>query len=190
MSLPVTTYSGIPALGPDGKPLTTITFDETEELPDGVSFTYVAKAVFAQGAVGTGPASEPATVVARNDAPVANADGPSVEYTTIQESPLTIPVRGVLTNDTDADSPSAGSPTFSLKVASPRPITGPTNGTLTLNENGSFSYRPVKGFFGTDTFTYKANDGTWSGLVNGVHPPLSPDSTPATVTITVLKGKK
>src|SRR5207237_8716009 len=47
-----------------------------------------------------------------------------------------------------------------------------SHGTLTLNVDGSFTYAPVAGFTGTDSFTYVANDGTV-------------DSNVATVTITV-----
>jgi hypothetical protein len=36
----------------------------------------------------------------------------------------------------------------------------PTNGTLTLNVDGSFSYTPNANFAGSDTFSYHANDGT------------------------------
>jgi VCBS repeat-containing protein len=36
-----------------------------------------------------------------------------------------------------------------------------TNGTLTFNPDGSFSYTPNSGFSGHDTFTFKANDGTF-----------------------------
>jgi hypothetical protein len=50
-----------------------------------------------------------------------------------------------------------------------------TDGALTLNANGSFTYTPNPGFVGTDTFTYKANDGVT-------------DSTVATVTIDVMAG--
>ena len=50
-----------------------------------------------------------------------------------------------------------------------------TDGTLTLNANGSFSYTPNLDFVGTDTFTYKVNDG-------------ATDSTVATVTINVRAG--
>jgi VCBS repeat-containing protein len=49
---------------------------------------------------------------------------------------------------------------------------GITNGTLTLNANGSFAYTPNAGFSGTDTFIYKVSDG-------------AADSNTATVTITV-----
>ena len=36
-------------------------------------------------------------------------------------------------------------------------VTGPAHGTLTLNNDGSFSYVPAAGYV-TDTFTYAAND--------------------------------
>ena len=48
----------------------------------------------------------------------------------------------------------------------------PSDGTLTLNANGTYSYTPDPDFNGTDSFTYVANDGTTN-------------SAPATVTITV-----
>jgi VCBS repeat-containing protein len=50
--------------------------------------------------------------------------------------------------------------------------TSATNGVLTLNANGSFTYTPNAGFSGSDSFTYRANDG--QGLSNV-----------ATVTLTV-----
>ena len=52
------------------------------------------------------------------------------------------PAPGVLANDTDAD----GDPlTAVARVASP------LDGTLTLNADGSFTYTPTAGFYGTDT---------------------------------------
>src|SRR5206468_376467 len=47
-----------------------------------------------------------------------------------------------------------------------------THGTLTLAANGAFSYTPAANSHGSDSFTYKANDGTV-------------DSNIATVTITI-----
>ncbi len=41
----------------------------------------------------------------------------------------------------------------------------PTHGALTLNEDGSFSYTPNTGFYGQDSFTYYAADGTYSSNV-------------------------
>jgi hypothetical protein len=57
----------------------------------------------------------------------------------------------VLGNDTDPD-------VGDLLTAIP--VDNPTNGTLTLNSDGSFTYEPNLNFFGTDSFTYLANDGT------------------------------
>lgn len=37
-------------------------------------------------------------------------------------------------------------------------LSATTNGILTLNPNGSFSYTPAAGFTGTDTFTYQVSD--------------------------------
>ena len=51
-------------------------------------------------------------------------------------------------------------------------VANPTHGTLTLNANGSFTYTPNANFNGSDSFTYKASDG-------------SAESNVATVTIAV-----
>jgi hypothetical protein len=56
-------------------------------------------------------------------------------------------------------------------------ITRPANGTLVLNPDGTFTYRPNAGFTGTDSFTYYACD-QGTPLLCG---------NPATVTITVLR---
>ncbi|MDL1916138.1 tandem-95 repeat protein, partial [Anaerolineae bacterium CFX4] len=98
------------------------------------------------------------TVNPVNDAPVAVNDA----YATDEDTTLNVAAPGVLTNDTDID----GDPLTAVLVV------GPTNGTLTLNGDGGFVYTPNANFNGSDTFTYKANDGT-------------ADSNVATVTITV-----
>ena len=38
-------------------------------------------------------------------------------------------------------------------------LTGPSNGQLTLNADGSFTYIPHPGYEGTDSFTFEATDG-------------------------------
>jgi VCBS repeat-containing protein len=93
-----------------------------------------------------------------NQAPVANDD----QYATDQDTPLTVDAPGVLGNDTDAEGDTL---TATL-------VSDVANGTLVLNEDGSFTYTPNSGFTGTDTFTYTASDGTNT-------------SNEATVTITV-----
>ena len=56
----------------------------------------------------------------------------------------------MLANDTDVDGD-----TLTAVL-----VTGPAHGTLTLNADGSFTYTPTANYNGTDSFTYKANDGT------------------------------
>ncbi len=98
-----------------------------------------------------------------NTAPSVFADS----YSTDEDSTLTVnAARGVLANDADAE-------LDTLTVSSAKPLTAPAHGSLTLNTNGSLTYKPSANYNGTDTFTYKANDGTVD----------SP--TPATVTITI-----
>jgi VCBS repeat-containing protein len=85
------------------------------------------------------------TVTPVNDAPVAASDS----YTVAEDGTLTVAASGVLGNDTDTES----NPLTAVLV------TGPANGTLTLNANGSFTYTPNANYNGPDSFTYKANDG-------------------------------
>ena len=61
---------------------------------------------------------------------------------------LTVEAPGVLANDSDAD----GDSLIAVLVA------GPSNGMLTLNRDGSFTYTPNAGFTGADTFTYLAEE--------------------------------
>lgn len=68
---------------------------------------------------------------------------------------LIVKAPGVLANDSDANRDAMSAV---LK-------TGPANGVLTLNGNGSFAYTPNAGFNGIDTCTYQAKDST--GLLSG-----------------------
>ncbi len=107
------------------------------------SFTYTAS----DGSAPSNSATVIIAVAAGNTAPVANADS----YTTAEGATLTISAAtGVLGNDTDAE---ADHLTAVL-------VGSATSGVLTLNADGSFTYAPAAGFSGTDTFSYRANDGT------------------------------
>jgi PKD repeat protein len=99
-----------------------------------------------------------ATTAMVSGPPTANDDA----YATDEDTLLDVAPPGVLGNDTDADGN-----TLSAVL-----VTGPGNGTLALNGDGSFSYDPDLDFSGVDTFSYVANDG-------------QADSNIATVTITV-----
>jgi hypothetical protein len=70
---------------------------------------------------------------------------------------------GVLGNDSDIDGDAL---TATL-------VSGPSHGSVSLGANGSFSYIPAPSFAGSDSFTYRAFDGT-------------ANSNTATVSITVL----
>ncbi len=119
------------------------------------SFSYVAN----DGTVNSLTATVALTITAVNDAPVAGNDS----YSTNAGVVLTVPVPGVLANDSDVD----GNPLTATLV------TAPAHGSVLLAANGSLTFTPAVGFAGTDTFTYVANDGLLNSAV-------------ATVTITVL----
>ncbi|MBC8358572.1 MAG: tandem-95 repeat protein, partial [Candidatus Aminicenantes bacterium] len=109
-----------------------------------------------------------------NNPPVAMEDSYSVD----EDEILTVSTPGVLDNDHDQEDDS-------LKAVL---VSGVSNGTLTLNEDGSFTYEPDENFNGTDTFTYKAHDGqvysekaTVTITVNSVNdPPVADDQSIAT----------
>lgn len=106
--------------------------------------------------------SEPATVSVNvssvNDWPFATGE----QYTVQHDRPLNVAAPGLLLNDADIE----GSP-LALEL-----LTTTANGTLNLNDDGSFNYLPNQHFVGTDSFTYRVNDGQL-------------DSSSATVTIRV-----
>ena len=73
-------------------------------------------------------------------------------YSTDEDTPLVQAAPGgVLDGDADPDSSSTFTADF---------VEGPTHGTLTLNANGSFTYTPTANYYGPDSFTYRAFDGT------------------------------
>jgi hypothetical protein len=147
----------------------TTSLNDTEQLPDGIAFTYRVRAEFDDPAEFSGY-SKTTTITVINAAPQANND-PS--YTTSKNKSLK-DAASVLANDTDDDSPK----TLLRAVL----VSGPANGALVFNADGSFTYTPKNGFAGVDTFTYKADDGLWNADPSV---PLSPFSNVATVTITV-----
>jgi hypothetical protein len=81
-------------------------------------------------------------------------------YATEMDVPLAVAAPGVLAND-------AG-----IGTLAPQLVDGPTNGTLDLRADGSFTYAPAEGFMGDDEFTYRVVAGLES-------------SAPATVRIAV-----
>jgi len=119
------------------------------------SFTYT----ISDGNGGSDTATVNVTVQHVNHPPVANGD----TYTINQDTVLNVAAPGVLGNDTDIDGDAL---TASL-------VSGPSHGSVSLGANGSFTYTPAPSFAGSDSFTYRAFDGT-------------ANSNMATVSITVL----
>jgi hypothetical protein len=70
-------------------------------------------------------------------------------YSVYQNSILMVGAPGLLGNNTDV---------YGTNLAA-TVVSGPANGTLILNPNGSFNYTPVANFQGADAFIYQANDG-------------------------------
>ena len=112
------------------------------------SFTYRVSDGYAFG----NNATVSITVTPVNDAPVASPQS----LTLTEDIAITFSVSGT---DVDGDA-------LSYQV-----VTSPTNGTLSI-AGTNYTYRPATNFFGSDSFTFRAFDGTlWSA--------------PATVSITV-----
>ena len=131
----------------------TYVHDGSETLTD--SFTYMAN----DGSLNSNVATVTITITPVNDAPVANNDAYSVaEGGTINQA-----APGVLGNDTDPDSP----------VLTAALVSGPAHASsFALNADGSFTYVHDGSETTTDSFTYRANDGSLNSNI-------------ATVTITI-----
>ncbi|MEE2770818.1 MAG: HYR domain-containing protein [Bacteroidota bacterium] len=83
---------------------------------------------------------------AGNQAPLANPD----MYETLMNTTLEVPAgQGILSNDSDPEG-------NDLNIVL---VDQTSNGSLSLNDDGSFQYIPNEGFFGMDNFTYYINDG-------------------------------
>lgn len=143
--------NGLLTLNADGS----FTYTPNPNFSGSDSFTYSARDT--SGAQST-PTSVTINVTPVNDPPSATADS----YTTAEDIPLNVPAAGVLSNDTDVDS--GDSLTAVL-------VSGTSNGSLTLNADGSFSYTPNANFNGSDSFTYYARD--------------TSNATSSTVTVTI-----
>jgi Tol biopolymer transport system component len=133
--------------------------------------------------VGNDPAKLPPIIAAYSDhvgffvgaaqSQIGDVVGPNIQtpphavddtYTTAENTPLAVAASGVLGNDIEVNG----------HVLSGILVSGPQHGGLTFNADGSFNYTPNDKFFGSDSFSYKDNDG-------------AADSNAATVTILVAK---
>ncbi|MBL0743119.1 tandem-95 repeat protein [Chryseolinea lacunae] len=134
-----TTTHGSVVINADG----TYTYTPAHDYNGTDSFTYQICDDFSTSGCTTGTVN--ITIAPVSDNPVATADA----YPLNEDVTLNVAAAGVLTNDVDAD----GDVLTALLVSTA------THGTLTFNANGSFSYVPAADYNGTDSFTYKINDG-------------------------------
>ena len=124
------------------------------------SFTYTPSATFVGAATFTYRAVNPvgpgniATVTITVNAPPPPTTVNDA-FTTPINTPLVIPAPGVLANDNS----NGGGPLSAAMV------TNVSNGSLTLNGDGSLIYTPSSGFSGIDSFTYRATNAGGPGNV-------------------------
>jgi hypothetical protein len=98
-----------------------------------------------------------------NSVPRAAADF----YTTIRNVPRVVSMAaGVLMNDSDVD----------LQPLTAVLVSPPSDGTVLLAANGSFTYTPSQDFVGQDSFGYSATDGSLASAVVFVTINVAPDS--------------
>jgi hypothetical protein len=122
------------------------------------SFTYTPAAGFVGTDSFTYEASD-GVLVSNVAAVTITVSGPvAVDdlYRTAADQPLSVDAAGgVLANDT-------GSGLSAVLVS------GPAHGSLALNADGSFTYTPISGFVGADSFTYEAAAGSVESNVAAV----------------------
>ena len=103
-----------------------------------VSFSFKAN----DGSLDSAPATAIINITPVNDPPTTTGQSVSGNENT--------PITGQLTgSDVDGDTL-----TYALAANG-----GPTHGTVTVNQDGSYSYAPAANYFGADNFTYQVNDG-------------------------------
>jgi VCBS repeat-containing protein len=169
---PLTYAVSLASNGTSGFSAGQITYDPDADFNGSDAFGYTAN----DGAVDSNQADVAVTVNPVNDAPIAADDAGA----TNEDANFSVAAPGVLGNDTDVDlDPITVAQANGSSANVGTEITLTSGAKVTLNANGSFTYNPNGAFESldtgestTDTFTYRASDGTAS-------------SNEATVTITI-----
>jgi uncharacterized repeat protein (TIGR01451 family) len=133
-------------------------YTPTKDFDGQIMFSYWAS----DGLEGSAPVAVNLNITPVNDPPTAVEDS----YQITDQSEFVMPRPGVLGNDYDVERDE-------LTAVLDTP---PQAGTLNLNPDGSFSYRPEPGRYGNIAFTYRAHDG-------------EADSWPTRVTISVVEAR-
>ena len=132
----------------------TVSVDGTLSYTPNVGFTgtdvfdYTATVLHRDGSTNAETATVMVTVIPLGDAAADTA-------TTAEDTPVMI---DVLTNDRFSDPPNV-----TLSIA---PGDGPSNGTVTINQDGTLSYTPDADFTGEDTFVYTGTEMPEDGSIN------------------------
>jgi filamentous hemagglutinin family protein len=154
------TDHGILTLNQDG----TYTYEPDEGFVGTDSFTFSV----VDGQIDAEPVEATVTFTMTNSAPEAAGDA--------QTTHMGVNLEGTL--DDFASDPD-GDPLITTIVTETK------NGTLTLDEDGNYTYKPDEGFVGTDSFTFTASDGeldaepvqlTATILVNNTQPTQNNDT--------------
>lgn len=134
----------VTSVGPASHGTTTGNSDGTVTYAPNANFNGIDSFEYSisDGQGGSDTASVLVTVTAVNDAPVANDDA----ATTVKNTSININVRA---NDSDVDGDS-----FVVTFAS-----APSNGTTSINADGTVRYTPKNGYKGSDSFSYTISDG-------------------------------
>ena len=97
--------------------------------------------------------------------------GSGAMFTTLEDISLVIDgtsPTNLLTNVTDVDG--------DVLTVTPTVVSGPSNGTLSLNIDGTFTYEPDDDFNGVDSFMYEVVDGSGGSIVVTATINVSPDN--------------
>jgi large repetitive protein len=131
-------------------------YDGTSKI-DVTDNNYDSRAPYVSGGIDIGMATFNSVYIMSVDNVVVSTLPPVAvndTYGTSQNTALTTAAPGVLTNDTGG-----------MAALTAQLVSGTSHGTITLNSNGSFTYTPMTGYTGSDSFTYRASDGTNSSNV-------------------------
>ena len=152
------TVSGAPSSGTASVNGTTLNFDpgsDFQYLDDDETATVEIEVTATDGHGASATDTIKLTVTGSNDAPTSSDEAVSGDEDTVING-------SVAGSDVDGDAL-----TFDL-------VSGASNGTVTLNANGSYSYQPNLNFNGTDSFTFVANDGDLISAVQTVTITVNP----------------
>ncbi|MBT0608351.1 tandem-95 repeat protein [Aequorivita echinoideorum] len=143
------TVSTVPVSGPANGTLV-LNADGSFTYTPGAGFSGTDQFVYSVSDDGSPVATDQATVYIIID---PNAGGNEIlAIDDINDTFVDLPVSGdVGTNDQNPDGP-AGTEVFTL-------VSGPSNGALVFNADGTYTYTPNGGYLGADSFEYQVCDG-------------------------------